>query len=130
MKRRWRDANLMDLARPELRPLIDLRSKPNYHAPGYHDEELDLVNASVPPVAAASSPPLGEAHHVRHGRRHAELPHERLVAPPVSAELFDAHLAVTPDARAVDDPLVDQRTHAVDIQAEIEAGFCGGGMMW
>src|SRR5215204_1948142 len=28
MKRRWRDANLMDLARPELRPLIDLRSKP------------------------------------------------------------------------------------------------------
>jgi len=34
-KRRWRDANLMDLARPELRPLIDLRSKPNYHAASY-----------------------------------------------------------------------------------------------
>ena len=57
MKRRWRDANLMDLARPELRPLIDLRSKPNYHAPSYHDEELDLVHASVPPQG--SSPLAG-----------------------------------------------------------------------
>ena len=58
MKRRWRDANLMDLARPELRPLIDLRSKPNYHAPSYHDEELDLVHASVPPQG--SSPLAGD----------------------------------------------------------------------
>jgi hypothetical protein len=29
-KRRWRRANVMDLAAPEMRPLIDLRSKPNY----------------------------------------------------------------------------------------------------
>ena len=56
MKRRWRDANLMDLARPELRPLIDLRSKPNYHAPSYHDEELDLVHASP----QGSSPLAGD----------------------------------------------------------------------
>jgi hypothetical protein len=28
LKRRWRDAKLMDLADPALRPLIDMRSKP------------------------------------------------------------------------------------------------------
>ena len=30
LKRRWRDATLMDLAAPELRPLIDMRFKPQY----------------------------------------------------------------------------------------------------
>jgi hypothetical protein len=29
-KRRWRDATLMDLAQPELRPLMDLRYKPGF----------------------------------------------------------------------------------------------------
>ena len=29
-KRRWRRANVMDLAAPVMRPLIDLRSKPNF----------------------------------------------------------------------------------------------------
>src|SRR3954465_2515191 len=29
LKRRWRDAKLMDLADPALRPLIDMRSKPH-----------------------------------------------------------------------------------------------------
>lgn len=29
LKRRWRDATLMDLAAPELRPLIDLRFRPH-----------------------------------------------------------------------------------------------------
>ena len=28
LKRRWRDATLMDLAAPEMRPLIDMRFKP------------------------------------------------------------------------------------------------------
>jgi hypothetical protein len=32
-RRRWRQARVMDLASPELRPLIDLRAKPNYLAP-------------------------------------------------------------------------------------------------
>jgi hypothetical protein len=31
-RRRWRDATLMDLAAPELRPLIDLRYKPQFMA--------------------------------------------------------------------------------------------------
>jgi len=33
MRRRWRKASVMDLAATELRPLMDLRSKPNYHVP-------------------------------------------------------------------------------------------------
>ena len=32
LKRRWRDAKLMDLADPALRPLIDMRSKPHLMA--------------------------------------------------------------------------------------------------
>jgi hypothetical protein len=64
MKRRWRDANLMDLARPELRPLIDLRSKPNYHAQSYHAEELDLSHASVPPQG--NSPLAGDGRIATH----------------------------------------------------------------
>jgi len=47
-KRRWRDAAPMDLARPELRPLIDLRAKPNYQAQSYKLEELDLDEATLP----------------------------------------------------------------------------------
>ena len=32
-RRRWRKATVMDRAATELRPLMDLRSKPNYHVP-------------------------------------------------------------------------------------------------
>jgi hypothetical protein len=32
-RRRWRKASVMDLAATELRPLMDLRSKPKYHVP-------------------------------------------------------------------------------------------------
>jgi hypothetical protein len=32
-RRRWRKATVMDLAATELRPLMDLRSKPNFHVP-------------------------------------------------------------------------------------------------
>jgi hypothetical protein len=34
-RRRWRDANTMDLAAPELRALIDLRQKPHFVAQSY-----------------------------------------------------------------------------------------------
>ena len=33
-KRRWRDATLMDLAAPEMRPLIDMRFRPHLRALG------------------------------------------------------------------------------------------------
>src|SRR4051794_33367235 len=55
-KRRWRDANLMDLARPELRPLIDLRAKPNYQAQSYKLEELELDQATMPQDNGRTSP--------------------------------------------------------------------------
>jgi hypothetical protein len=31
-KRRWRDAKLMDLAAPEMRPLIDMRFRPQFRS--------------------------------------------------------------------------------------------------
>jgi hypothetical protein len=43
LKRRWRDATLMDLAAPEMRPLIDMRFKPHLWARG----SLGLEAASV-----------------------------------------------------------------------------------
>ena len=36
LRKRWRDANLMDLAAPELRALIDLRYKPQFMAQYEH----------------------------------------------------------------------------------------------
>src|SRR5690349_7191119 len=44
LKRRWRDATLMDLAAPEMRPLIDMRFKPRLWA----RSSLGLEAASVP----------------------------------------------------------------------------------
>ena len=75
-KRRWRDANLMDLARPELRPLIDLRQKPNYQAQSYKLEELDLDEATTAAArrrtcaAQRQRPDLGPW--IAHGRPPAE----------------------------------------------------------
>ena len=44
LKRRWRDATLMDLAAPEMRPLIDMRLKPHLWA----RSSLGLEAASLP----------------------------------------------------------------------------------
>jgi hypothetical protein len=35
LHRRWRDANMMDLAAPELRSLVDLRFRPRYMPQAY-----------------------------------------------------------------------------------------------
>ena len=43
VKRRWRDATLMDLAAPELRPLMDLRMRPQYMA---HHVEVERAPAT------------------------------------------------------------------------------------
>ncbi len=61
LKRRWRDATLMDLADPHLRPLIDLRYKPRFlfqssftpEVAGSHPEQADTSGA--PQAAAAVS---------------------------------------------------------------------------
>jgi hypothetical protein len=45
MHRRWRDANVMDLAAPELRNLVDLRFRPRY-MPQPHEPVRDEPKAS------------------------------------------------------------------------------------
>ena len=49
----------MDLARPELRPLIDLRARPNYQAQSYKLEELDLDEATLPMQGGRPAPHNG-----------------------------------------------------------------------
>lgn len=51
LKKRWRDASLMDLAAPELRALIDLRHKPQFMAQYEHlgaDESKRQLSESRP----------------------------------------------------------------------------------
>lgn len=49
-KRRWRRATALDLAAPQMRPLIDLRSKPSYQAPHRSDRPspIEPVPTAVP----------------------------------------------------------------------------------
>jgi hypothetical protein len=51
--RRWRNANLMDLASPELRPLMDLRYKPQFMA---QYEYLSTDASAAQPSAAQPAP--------------------------------------------------------------------------
>jgi hypothetical protein len=71
-RRRWRKARVIDLASPELRPLIDLRSKPNYLPPSARIEEAPQPESQesapkarshepAPPAAVLASEPNGEA---------------------------------------------------------------------
>jgi len=54
-RRRWRRARLMDVASPEMRPLMDLRSQPNYHVPvSRPDRVTTFERERSPPVAADS----------------------------------------------------------------------------
>ena len=54
LRRRWRDATLMDMAQPEMRALIDLRFKPrflpqnHYAAPGAAPAVQGADEAAVP----------------------------------------------------------------------------------
>ena len=49
-KRRWRRANVMDLAAPVMRPLIDLRSKPNFVL---HNSSQTVLAEQVPAQVSA-----------------------------------------------------------------------------
>jgi len=55
MKRRWRDATLMDLAAPELRPLMDLRMRPQYRAHHVEVERAPAAAGDKSPVEARSN---------------------------------------------------------------------------
>lgn len=58
-RRRWRDADVFDLAKPELRPLIDLRMRPAC-SPASGSRERS-VSKAVDDVAAQAPLPAGEA---------------------------------------------------------------------
>jgi hypothetical protein len=70
LKKRWRRATLMDLAQPEMRPLIDMRFQPQVVA------RTPLRPAAAPPASAdtlpknvAALPPgasVGSPHRVTH----------------------------------------------------------------
>ncbi|QFU16883.1 hypothetical protein [Microvirga thermotolerans] len=55
-KRRWRDATLMDLAQPELRPLMDLRHKPGFEWLGIYGQ-LDPAQRTGAARMSPEKPP-------------------------------------------------------------------------
>jgi hypothetical protein len=61
LKRRWRDATLMDLAAPELRPLIDMRFKPQYRYQSQPAPEAVAAPPAEPALDAAAPAPLQKA---------------------------------------------------------------------
>jgi hypothetical protein len=63
LKRRWRDANLMDLAAPELRALIDLRYKPQFMA--QYDYLAPDQGAAEPEKKPAEGVPASHARLLR-----------------------------------------------------------------
>jgi hypothetical protein len=61
-RRRWRRAKVLDLASPALRPLIDLRLKPNYRGPTSWLNELPVEpTESAAERVIISNEPNGEA---------------------------------------------------------------------
>jgi len=71
MRRRFRDATLMDLAAPELRALIDLRHKPHFAAlsPYYYPPRaapLAVADASEDAPTALHLPPGTQGRTVSH----------------------------------------------------------------
>ena len=54
-RRRWRKATVMDLAATELRPMMDHRSKPNYHVPL---RQVAAETSAFEQAAEAESPRL------------------------------------------------------------------------
>jgi hypothetical protein len=59
-RRRWRKATVMDLAATELRPLMDLRSKSNYHVPPRSVAETATFEQA--PVAREAESPRMSTH--------------------------------------------------------------------
>jgi len=55
-KKRWRDATLMDLTQPELRPLMDLRYKPGFAWARIYGEPRGTLQAGTGGVSSEDSP--------------------------------------------------------------------------
>jgi hypothetical protein len=54
-KRRWRDATIMDLAQPELRPLMDLRYKPGFEWLRIYGEPRGALQTGVAGMSSEDS---------------------------------------------------------------------------
>ncbi len=72
-KRRWRDATLMDLASPEMRPLIDLRFRPQFRLQTQPAPEAIAVpeveaaaEVAIPPTNGTAQPVNGDLRRVAH----------------------------------------------------------------
>ena len=61
LKRRWRDATLMDLAAPEMRPLIDLRFKPHFRFQSPPTPDAIPVPSGGTSMDAVTSAPIQQA---------------------------------------------------------------------
>ena len=69
LKRRWRDAKLMDLADPALRALIDMRFKPHLWARSASGQEAELAPRDLtgaPDGVEAGSLQNGEVRRIAH----------------------------------------------------------------
>ena len=60
-KRRWRDATLMDLAAPDMRPLIDMRFRAQLRYQSLPPSEVATVPSDEPPSHAAAHVPIPQA---------------------------------------------------------------------
>jgi hypothetical protein len=61
LKRRWRDATLMDLAAPEMRPLIDLRFKGQFRFQSQAAPDVIAVPRDGPALDIAAPAPIQQA---------------------------------------------------------------------
>ncbi len=66
LKRRWRDATLMDLAAPEMRHLIDMRFKPYLYAHGSIAQEGASAPGEPHEAGLGAGRPTGELRRVEH----------------------------------------------------------------
>ena len=66
LKRRWRDASLMDLAAPEMRHLIDMRFKPYLYARSSAASEEAVAHHELHGAEAGAARRSGEARRVEH----------------------------------------------------------------
>jgi hypothetical protein len=66
LKRRWRDATLMDLAAPEMRHLIDMRFKPYLYARSSVASEGGSAPGEPHGAEVGAARPNAEPHRVAH----------------------------------------------------------------
>ena len=74
-RKRWRTATLMDLAAPELRPLLDMRYKPNFMAQFDYLTPAGQAPSQAEPAmapAAFDGVPVGNVQMLKPGGRRAE----------------------------------------------------------